>query len=131
MIITRDLGKQSGDFGLKREVSVRNEKSSYTPKIDRSKKILQVQIQNIPSSAVLRCVGNNGAIAFESMRESILETSRLINFLRTVLQEVREIPLQLFQIVGRRIDCAGTTLGFPNLEGVIFILFYVQYVGER
>jgi len=64
------------------------------------------------------------------MRELILETSRFINFLRTVLQEVGEIPLQLFQIVDRRIDCAGTTLGFPNLEGVIFILLYVQYVAK-
>jgi hypothetical protein len=92
--MTRDLSEQSRDLRLKCEVPVEHEECSDATEIDRREEILQVEIQNISSSTVFRRVGNDGTIAFESVRQLIFEPSCLIDFLRAVLQKIRQIPLQ-------------------------------------
>jgi hypothetical protein len=87
--MTGNLSQQSCDLGLEREVPIQDEKCSNATEIDRWEEILQVEIQNISSPAVIRCVINDRSVALESMREFIFETPCLIDFLYAVLQDVR------------------------------------------
>src|ERR1700728_2057306 len=128
--MTSDLSQYSGDLRLKREIPVENEECPDATEINRWEKILQIKIQNISSAAVLRRVVYDGKVAFESVRKLISEPSGLIDFSCAVLQETREVLLQSFQLVDRRMDCSCAASALSDCEGVIFILFYVQNVSE-
>lgn len=72
--------------------------------------------------AMFRCVGNDGAVTFETVRQLIFSVFELIDFLYAVLQKVRKTPLQQHKISRRSINLARATPAFQNREGAIFSL---------
>jgi len=57
--VTGDLRYHGGDVRVQFEISSLDEKAADPPEIDRGKEILEVEVENVPTVAMLSRVGDD------------------------------------------------------------------------
>jgi len=92
--MTGYLRQNRGYFWMQHEIGVLDEKTPDTPEINRAKKIVQVNVENVAPFSMLYRVGDDRAIPLKTMRQLILPFLAGVDFLGTVLEKVREVMLQ-------------------------------------
>jgi hypothetical protein len=76
------------------EVPVLNQEPAYAAEINRWEIVFQIDIEDPPTVSMLVSVRDNGTAPLEAMSRTIDATLCDINFIHTVLQKIREIPLK-------------------------------------
>ena len=92
--MTGYLSEYRRNFRMQHEVGVLDEETSDATEIDRAKKVVQVNVENVAPFPMPHRVGDDRAIPLETMRQLILPFLARIDFLKAVLEKVRQVTLQ-------------------------------------
>ena len=83
--MTGYLRQYRGYFRMQHEISVLDEETPIATEIDRAKKVMQVNVENVASFPMPYRVGDDRAIPLKTMRHLILPFLACVDFLNTVL----------------------------------------------
>ena len=83
--MTGYLRQYRGYFRMQHEIGVLDEKTPDTPEINRAKKVVKVDVENVASFSMLYRVRDDRAIPLKTMRQLIFPFPADVDFLSTVL----------------------------------------------
>ena len=86
--MTRNLRDHRRDVLVQLEISVLDKEAAHPAEVDRWEEILQVEVEDPPTVAVLSGVGDNRPLALEAICRSVFALVGNVDFVDTVLQKV-------------------------------------------
>jgi hypothetical protein len=96
VFVAGDLSQDSSHLRSHREILVLDKEPAYASKVDTSEEVLQVNVENVPSSPVFRRIRHDRTLAFKSVRDAVrvlvvvCSVVGFINLLSAVLKQKRE-----------------------------------------
>ena len=86
VVVASNLRDDGRDVWMKLEVIVVNKKTANAPEIERRKKILDIQIENMPPFDMRLCVGYYRMCFAKAVREGASFRRRCLDFLSALIE---------------------------------------------
>lgn len=114
-----DLRDDGCDVSMQLKISVSYEKSANPAKVDGSKEVREVEIQNVALAPVHVCVSEDGSSLLESVGNGVFDAQFLLNFFLTRLQQFGQLSLHKLQLRGRCVNRPLPTRALGDVEGAV------------
>src|SRR5579864_3109828 len=93
VVVASDLRNHRGDRRVQREILVADEEPSDTTEVNGWEELLEVDVEDVPSSPVLPRIRYDRPLPFKPVREFVLALLGCIDLVQAVLQKDRELLL--------------------------------------